>query len=46
MTLTGFGGFDQTYFRHTDTWLTVNRAMTAAECFREIEENEIFWPTT
>src|SRR3989442_10090922 len=22
------------------------RGLTAAECFREIEENEIFWPTT
>lgn len=22
------------------------RGLTAAECFREIEENEVFWPTT
>jgi hypothetical protein len=22
------------------------RSLTAAECFKEIEENEIFWPTT
>ena len=41
MTLTGFA-----YFRHTDRWFTVYRGLTAAECFREIEENEIFWPTT
>jgi hypothetical protein len=45
MTLTGFGRFDLAYFRHTDKWFTVYRALTAAECFREIEENEIFWPT-
>lgn len=46
MTLTGFGRFDLAYFRHTDRWFTVYRGLTAAECFREIEENEIFWPTT
>jgi hypothetical protein len=46
MTLTGFGRFDLAYFRHTDNWFTVYRALTAAECFREIEENEVFWPTT
>jgi hypothetical protein len=44
MTLTGFGRFDLAYFRHTDKWFTVCRGLTAAECFREIEGNEIFWP--
>jgi len=46
MTLTGFGRFDLAYFRHTDRWFTVYRGLTSAECFREIEENEVFWPTT
>jgi hypothetical protein len=46
MTTAGFGRFDLAYFRHTGKWFTVYRAMTAAECFREIEENEVFWPTT
>ena len=46
MTLTGFGRFDLAYFRHTDRWFTVYRGLTATECFKEIEENEIFWPTT
>jgi hypothetical protein len=46
MTLTGSGRFDLAYFRHTDKWFTVYRALPAAECFREIEENEIFWPST
>lgn len=46
MTLTGFGRFDLAYFRHTERWFTVYRGLTAAECFREIEENEVFWPTT
>lgn len=46
MTLTGFGRFDLAYFRHTNKWFTVHRGLTAAECFQEIEENEIFWPTT
>ena len=46
MTLTGFGRFDLAYFRHTDQWFTVYRGLTAAEYFREIEGNEIFWPTT
>ena len=46
MTLTGFGRFDLAYFRHTNKWFTVYRGLTAAECFREIEANEIFWPTT
>jgi len=46
MTLTGFGRFDLAYFRHTNKWFTVHRGLTAAECFREIEANEIFWPTT
>ena len=46
MTPTGFGRFDLAYFRHTGKWFTVYRGLTAADCFREIEENEIFWPTT
>ena len=46
MTLTGFGRFDLAYFRHTDRWFTVYRGLTATDCFQEIEENEIFWPTT
>jgi hypothetical protein len=46
MTLTGFGRFDLAYFRHTDRWFTVYRGLTATECFKEIEENEIFRPTT
>ena len=46
MTLTGFGRFDLAYFRHMDRWFTVYRGLTAAECFKEIEGNEIFWPTT
>lgn len=46
MTLTGFGRFDLAYFRHTDRWFTVYSGLTAADCFKEIEGNEIFWPTT
>ena len=46
MTLTGFGRFDLAYFRHTRRWFTVYRGLTATACFREIEGNEIFWPTT
>jgi hypothetical protein len=45
MTLKGFGRFDPAYFRHTQKWFTVYRGLTAAECFREIEENEVFWPS-
>ncbi len=44
MTLKGFGRFDLAYFRHTECWFTVYRALTAAECFEEIEGNEVFWP--
>jgi hypothetical protein len=44
MTLTGFGRFDLAYFRHADKWCTVLRGLTAAECIREIEDNEMFWP--
>lgn len=46
MTLTGLGRIDLAYFRHTNKWFTVHRGLTAAECFREIEANELFWPTT
>jgi hypothetical protein len=41
MTLTGFGRLDLAYFRHTDKWFTVHRGLRAAECFREIEDDEI-----
>ena len=44
MTLTGFGRFELAYFRHTDRWFTVYRGLTAQECFRDIEGNEVFWP--
>jgi hypothetical protein len=46
MTWTGFGRFDLAYLRHTDKWFTVYRGLTVADCLCEIEENEIFWPTT
>jgi len=46
MTFTGSGRFDLAYLRHTDKWFTVFRGLTGAECFREIEDNELFWPTT
>jgi hypothetical protein len=46
MTFTGFGRFDLAYLRHTDKWFTVDRGLTAADCFREIEGNEVLWPTT
>jgi hypothetical protein len=46
MKLTGFGRFDLAYFRHTDRWFTVYSGLTAAQCFREIEDNEVFWPST
>ena len=32
--------------RDTNKWFTVYSGLTAAECFQEIEGNEIFWPTT
>jgi hypothetical protein len=44
MTLKGFGRFDLAFFRHTGKWFTTDYALTAAECFEEIEENEVFWP--
>jgi len=44
LTMTGFGRFELAYFRHTERWFTVHRGLTAADCFREIEEHEIFWP--
>jgi hypothetical protein len=46
MTMKGFGRFGLAYFRHTERWFTVYRGLTAAECFQEIEHNEIFWPMT
>jgi hypothetical protein len=44
MTLKGFGRFDLAYFRHTERWFTVHRALTATKCFEAIEGNEVFWP--
>ncbi len=46
LTPTGFGRFDLAYFRHTRRWCTVYRGLRATECFKEIENNEVFWPTT
>jgi hypothetical protein len=31
-------------FRHTERWFTVYQGLTADECFKEIERNEVFWP--
>ncbi|MEO7190269.1 MAG: hypothetical protein ABI051_04375 [Vicinamibacterales bacterium] len=31
---------------HSTRWFTVYRGLTADECFREIEGNEVFWPVT
>jgi hypothetical protein len=44
MTFKGFGRFDLAFFRHTGKWFTMGYALTAAECFEEIEGNEVFWP--
>jgi hypothetical protein len=44
MTMTGFGRFELAFFRHTGRWFTVSRGLTAEQCFREIEGNEVFWP--
>lgn len=44
LTMTGFGRFELAYFRHTERWYTVYRGLTADECFKEIEGNEVFWP--
>jgi hypothetical protein len=41
--LTCFSRFDLVYVRHTDV-VHRHRAMTAAECFRKSEENEVFCP--
>jgi len=43
LTMTGFGRFELAYF-HTERWFTVHRGLTTAQCFREIEGYEIFWP--
>jgi len=40
----GNGRFDLAYFRHTNRWLTVYSGLTIQECFRTIEEEEVFWP--
>jgi hypothetical protein len=44
MTLKGLGRFDLAYFRHTERWFTVYYGLTVAECVKEIEGNELFWP--
>jgi hypothetical protein len=44
MTMTGSAGSTWAYFRHTERWFTVYRGLTAAQCFRHIEGNELFWP--
>lgn len=44
LTMTSFGRFDLAYFRHTGRWFTVDRGVTAAQCFQAIEANEVFWP--
>jgi hypothetical protein len=46
LTASGFGRFDLSYFRHTRRWFTVLRGLMAAECFKEIEQDEVFWPMT
>jgi hypothetical protein len=46
LTMTGFGRFDLAFFRHTERWFTTHRGLTATECCREIQGNEVFWPTT
>lgn len=45
LTMTGFGRFDLAFFRHTGTWFTTHRGLTATKCLEEIEGNEVFWPT-
>lgn len=42
--MTGFGRFDLAFFRHTGRWFTVHSSLTAAQCFKEIEANELYWP--
>jgi hypothetical protein len=42
--MTGFGRFDLSFFRHTGRWFPIHRGLTAPECIKEIEENEVFWP--
>ena len=46
MTYTALGRFDLAYFRHTNRWQLVYPALTVAECFEAIEEEEILWPIT
>jgi hypothetical protein len=46
MTMTGFGRFELSFFRHTGRWFPIQRGLTASECLKEIEENEVFWPMT
>lgn len=46
LTMTGLGRFDLSCFRHTGRWFVVHRDLTSTECSKEIEENEVFWPTT
>jgi hypothetical protein len=44
MALTGFGRFDLAHIRPGWRWLTTHRGLTAAQCFRQIEADEGFWP--
>src|SRR6516225_9715371 len=41
ITMTGFGRFDLAFFCHTERWFTVERGLTAAECIKEIEGNDL-----
>src|SRR5262245_13707923 len=44
MTVAGFGRFDLAHVRPGFRWLTKHRGLTAAQCFRKIESDEVFWP--
>jgi hypothetical protein len=46
MTMTDFGRFELSFFRHTGRWCPIHIGLTASECFKEIEGNEVFWPMT
>ena len=42
----GRGRFHLAYFRHTDRWQPVYHGVTLDECFKAIEQEELFWPLT
>ena len=46
MTMTGFGRFELSFFRHTGRWFAIERGLTLSDCLKQIEENEMFWPMT